>query len=142
MKVRVAESDEELLACFPVLEQLRPHLHRDEFLTRVRRQAGQGYRVAFLEVDGEPRSVAGFRVMEKLWTGRVLHVDDLVTDDAARSRGFGAQLLDWLKERARAEGCERLQLNSGVQRADAHRFYEREGLRHVARHYDWATEPS
>lgn len=32
--------------------------------------------------------------------GRILYIDDLVTDERVRSRGFGRQLLDWLKEAA------------------------------------------
>ncbi len=40
-----------------------------------------------------------------------------------RSRGFGAELLDWLLKQAREHACENLELDSGVQRFDAHRFY-------------------
>jgi hypothetical protein len=32
-------------------------------------------------------------------------------------------MLDWLIERARGEGCQSFELDSGVQRFDAHRFY-------------------
>ena len=39
-------------------------------------------------------AVAGFRALENLSAGRVLYVDDLVTDEARRSAGHGAQLLD------------------------------------------------
>ena len=42
--------------------------------------------------------------------------------------GYGKLLLEWLKNRARAEGCAELHLDSGIQRKDAHRFYERNGV--------------
>lgn len=137
MSIRIAQTDEEILSCFPIVSQLRPHLDRDRFLAQVRRQIDAGYHLAFLAVDGSPVTIAGFRILEKLSSGRVLYVDDLVTDSTARSEGYGARVLEWLKERAQREGCEYLQLDSGVQRLDAHRFYEREGLRHVAHHFDW-----
>ena len=52
-----------------------------------------------------------------------------------RSRGYGKAMLDWLKAQARQLGCERLQLDSGTQRQDAHAFYLREGLRIECFHF-------
>jgi GNAT superfamily N-acetyltransferase len=48
-----------------------------------------------------------------------------VTTDSERSRGHGQRLLEHLEEEARAAGCDMIALSSGLQRADAHRFYER-----------------
>ena len=94
-----------------------------EFVERVQRQQTQGYQLAFLESDSEVRAVAGYRYLESLFSGRNLYVDDLVTRDSDRSRGFGGELIDWLIKEARAYGCETLELDSGVERFDAHRFY-------------------
>ena len=69
------------------------------------------------------RAVAGYRFLDSLFSGKDLYVDDLVTRERNRSKGFGAHLLDWLIEQAREHGCESLELDSGVQRFDAHRFY-------------------
>jgi len=66
--------------------------------------------------------------MEMLYCSRILYVDDLSTDERERSRGYGRALIEWLKEEARENGCRELQLDSGVQRERAHRFYFREGL--------------
>ena len=46
-----------------------------------------------------------------------------MADAAGRSLGLGSALFDWLVAEARAEGCAKLELDSGVQRFDAHRFY-------------------
>ena len=136
MAVRLAESDREIAACFPVMHQLRPHLSEASFLERVRSQAKAGYRLACVEVDGRPVAVAGFRILETLVSGRLLYVDDLVTLESERSKGHGAELLRWLLRRAAEERCERLELDSGLQRKDAHRFYEREGLTIRAYHFE------
>ena len=47
---------------------------------------------------------------------------------ARRGEGLGRQLLAWAVEQSRAQGCEILQLATGNERADAHRFYERAGV--------------
>ena len=121
--IRVAETDADIARCFPVMRELRTHLAEHEFVPRVRRQQVGGYRLAYLEDGDRVCAVAGFRLIDNLVHGRVLYVDDLVTDSSLRSRGHGKALLDALIQRARDEACQCLELDSGVQRLDAHRFY-------------------
>ena len=122
--VAIATSAKDIRRCYPVMRELRS-LFQDakQFVERVLQQQKQGYRIAFLESDGEIRAVAGYRILESLFSGKFLYVDDLVTRGSDRSRGFGGELLDWLVEQAREQGCENIELDSGVQRFDAHRFY-------------------
>lgn len=135
MKIALAESDAQVARCFGVMAQLRPHLVEKDFLVRVRRMRGDGFHLAFLEEDGAIRAVAGYRFHDKLFSGRNLYVDDLVTDTTQRSRGHGRALLEWLAEQARHQGCVQLELDSGVQRSDAHRFYFRERMHISAYHF-------
>lgn len=135
-----AESDADILRCFPVMAQLRPHLVEAEFVARVRRMQGEGFRLARLEEEGTVRAVAGYRFHEKLFSGRTLYVDDLVSDTTRRSQGHGARLLAWLAEQARARDCDLLELDSGVQRFDAHRFYFRERMRIASYHFSRALK--
>lgn len=122
--IAVAGTPEEIGRCYPVMRELRTHIADEkEFVERVARQQKQGYHLAFLEAEGEMRAVAGYRLLESLFSGKNLYVDDLVTRDADRSRGYGGELLDWLIDQARLNHCETLELDSGVQRIDAHRFY-------------------
>lgn len=136
--VRLAQTDEDIRRCFPVMQQLRPHLtSADELLERARRQMRDaGWRLAFTEADGKVAACAGFRVHEWLVSGRVLYVDDLVTDANLRSGGHGKALLDWLKDLARAEHCTQLRLDSGTHRRQAHKFYFRENLTVQAFHFE------
>jgi GNAT superfamily N-acetyltransferase len=95
----------------------------------------EGFLLAFLEDDGAVRAVAGYRFQDKLFSGLNLYVDDLVTDATARSRGHGRTLLAWLVAQARARGCDNFELDSGVQRHDAHRFYLRERMKISSYHF-------
>jgi GNAT superfamily N-acetyltransferase len=125
MKVKLATSVTELERCFPVVVQLRPHLDCDRFIAQVQRQQQAGYQLAYIEADGQVRAIAGFRIIEQLFRGRLLYVDDLVTEQAVRSQGYGDFLIDWLVEYAKANDCQCIELDSGVQRGEAHRFYFR-----------------
>jgi GNAT superfamily N-acetyltransferase len=129
MTIRLAETDDEIASTFDVMHQLRPHLTRESYVQHVRDlMQREGFRVAFLSDGGQVRAVAGYRFMTMLYAGRLLYVDDLVTDADARSHGVGAKLLGWLKDEGRREQCSELQLISRVTREAAHRFYFREGL--------------
>jgi GNAT superfamily N-acetyltransferase len=134
--IALAETDEEIGRCFAVMSQLRPHLVAAEFVSRVRSMQAEGYRLAALEDDkGVVGCVAGFRIMDMLVSGRVLYVDDLVSDSASRSHGYGAAMLAWLAERATEAACVTLQLDSGTHRHDAHRFYFRERMHISSFHF-------
>ena len=134
--ITLAESDSAIAACFPVMLQLRPHLIAAEFVPRVRRMERQGYHLAYAaDTSGQVRAVAGFREMEMLFSGRTMYVDDLVTDAASRSQGYGDQLIDWLVAKARTEGFQEFSLDSGTQRVDAHRFYLRKRMKISCFHF-------
>ena len=123
-RIAIANSPEEIGRCHPVMRELRPlFADAEKFVERVLRQQRDGYLLAYLEDGNEIRAVAGYRFLESLFSGKFLYVDDLVTAEAARSQGFGGQLVDWLIEQARTHGCDNLELDSGVQRCNAHRFY-------------------
>lgn len=135
MALKPAETDAEIRRCFPVLAQLRPHLDSETFVVDARQQMEGGYRLVYLEDAGSVRGVAGYRVLEMFSRGRFLYVDDLVTDAESRSRGYGDALFGWLVDRAKEEGCRRLDLDSGVQRSGAHRFYFRKRMRLASFHF-------
>ncbi len=135
MSIHLATTDAEIAACYPVMRELRPYIAEEQFLSRVRSQEGAGYRLAYIEERTGVVAVAGFRFGETLAWGRFLYVDDLVTLPGQRSKGHGAKLLSWLKEQAEKEGCEQLHLDSGIQRKEAHRFYEREGMTMTSFHF-------
>jgi GNAT superfamily N-acetyltransferase len=121
--VRVATSDADIARCFAVMKLLRPHLVEGEFVGVIRRQQETGYRMASLDHGGRVVCVAGYRLVDNLFAGRMLYVDDLVTDETVRSKGHGKGLFDWLVAEAKREGCSRLDLDSAVHRFEAHRFY-------------------
>jgi GNAT superfamily N-acetyltransferase len=128
--IKIARTDAEIARCFPVIQQLRPHLIESEFVSRIRRMESEKYQLVFLaDENASVRSVAGFRLMEMLYAGRMLYVDDLITDSASRSAGFGEKLFAWLTAHARELGCDELALDSGTQRVEAHRFYLRQRMK-------------
>jgi len=135
MNIRIANTDEEIQSCYSVMKELRENLIEKDFVEKIRSLQKNGYFLVFAEDSGKPVALAGFRIGESLAWKRYLYVDDLVTLPEYRSKGFGSALLKWLTDFASNEGCVTFHLDSGVQRKDAHRFYEREGLQISSYHF-------
>jgi GNAT superfamily N-acetyltransferase len=123
------EADDQVAA---LLADLRPGT--DDLVGAIA-AAARGVRcLGTYERAGRLAAVAGRRVMANT-RGRVLYVDDLVTDPARRGMGAGGAFLAWLERAGVAERCRALELDSGVTRSDAYRFYARVGLSISAFHF-------
>jgi GNAT superfamily N-acetyltransferase len=135
-QISIAKTDEEIQRCYEVMSELRPHVAREEFLSRVRRQAEiADYELVFLATAGEVKAVAGIRITESLAWGKYLYVDDLVAKGDERSKGYGGALFDWLVDYAKQNNCDQFHLDSSVQRFGAHRFYLLRRMNIEAHHF-------
>ncbi|WP_254542808.1 GNAT family N-acetyltransferase [Halomarina pelagica] len=124
IEIEELTGEDEWRDAHPVMRQLRPHLDEAAFLDYRGRLREEGYALFALSVDGEIAALAGARIRTTTYYGRHVWVDDLVTDAERRSRSYGERLLDHVAAWGRENGCGTIALSSGLERADAHRFYE------------------
>lgn len=115
----------------PLHRVLRPDLPL-EYQAYLRLMFSEGAQMAVLHEAEVPKAVAVYRIHHTTFNGRRFYIDDLVTAEDERGKGYGAALLRWCEDAARTRGCDMFTLASGVQRAAAHRFYFRQGLSIVA----------
>src|SRR5277367_4927259 len=112
---------EQILDCYNVMRQLRPHLTDEQaFVEQVQRQFPEGYQLACCQESGIVRAVTGYRILEFLAWGKVLYIDDLVSDESTRRNGYGGKLLQWVIDQGKSARCDQIHLDSGPQRHDAH----------------------
>lgn len=124
--IRLATTDDEIASTYNVMRQLRNHLAPHSYVDRVKiLQKETGYLLAFVTEEETVRAVAGFRITASLAWGGYVSVDDLVSDRATRSSGYGSLLLEWVADYGEERGCVQLHLDSAVQRREADRFYLR-----------------
>jgi len=95
--VELVETDDAIASCYDVMAELRPNVSRSEFLPVIRAMQADGLRLACIRADGCVVAVAGYRLSTNLFYGKHLYVDDLVTTDSERSKGYGKELLAWLR---------------------------------------------
>ena len=125
LTINELQSQKEVLEAFPVMNQLRTHLDEKAYLDLViEAKEKDMYRLFGLYDQGEIVAVTGFKLMITLYYGRFVWVCDLVTDINKRSNGYGDKLLSYVHEWAKENGYQSVALSSGLQRTDAHGFYE------------------
>ena len=135
MKVHKANSTEELLHCFEVMEVLRPHHTAESFCEVMEQMQNEGYQLLYLEDEGRAVCVAGYRITTTLYDGPIIDFDDFVTLPGARNKGYAGHLFDHLVSIAKERSIKTIHLNSNHQRFDAHRFYLNKKMKIVAHHF-------
>ena len=118
----------ELDIVWEVLSQLRVELEYGEFENLIYDMRDKEYKMFGLFDGGELVTYSGAFIQTNLYHKRHLFVDDLVTYDSIRSRGYGNAMIEYLINYAKVGGCENIVLSSGIQREDAHKFYEKNGF--------------
>lgn len=124
-RIKELKTDDEIRAAFPVMVQLRPHLNEATYVAIVKEAMENDNYHLFAFIDEKDIvAVTGFKPMITLYYGKFVWVCDLVTDVSKRSNGYGEKLLTFVHDWTKKNGYESVALSSGLQRVEAHRFYE------------------
>lgn len=124
----VTENDTAFL--LPLMEQLGYHISEADLLENIKLHLKKEYALFIAEI---PEKIIGFisihiyqypHLKESL-----SRITALCVDTNHRSFGIGSKLLAYAEEYIKICGCKMIELTSGIQREDAHRFYERQGYR-------------
>ena len=115
---------QQLIAAFPVLNQLRTDLTEESYLDLLQGMQKDGYKLIALYNNEKIVSLAGLSWRINFYNKRHIFIYDLVTDSEYRSFGYGEKLLSYIHSWAKEQGADYVALESGLQRIHAHRFYE------------------
>lgn len=69
-------------------------------------------------------------------SGKIAEIMEFCVDQRERSAGNGKKLFNYAVDLARKEECEQLELDTNQCRLNAHRFYERQGMKNT--HFKYA----
>jgi GNAT superfamily N-acetyltransferase len=119
-----------LSKAYSVIRQLRPELSEDAFVQRVTEAMRENrYSLFVLITDDNAVAAIGVRIITDLCWGRNLYVDDLVVDASQRRKGLGKRLMAFAELEAARKQCDFVRLACGLNRTDAHCFYNAIGYK-------------
>lgn len=136
-EIKIASTEKDILKCFEVLHELRPHLTTENISSRITGFMSRGYHLVYIEKDGNAVCASGYRFTEHLHWGKSIYIDDLSTLPSARGKGYAGELLQYIFEVARKNQCDQVHLDSGCgeHRYDAHRLYLKTGFNITSFHF-------
>lgn len=124
----IAKTNNELEKCFPVMKELRPHLNIENYFSIYENaHRTDGYEIVIIEDHGEVQALMGYRILYDYVRGKHVYIDDLVSTEKSRSKGFGAELLKYAENIARQQNCTTLRLCTGLDNSGGIKFYEKHG---------------
>ncbi len=135
MLIKTAQTNEDFLKCFDVMQALSPQLTPELFLDLLKKMKVENYSLIFIEENEKAISACGFRYLTSLFDGQYIYIDDLSTLPEARGKGHAGMLFDFIVEKAKAENLKAVHLDSGHQRFDAHRLYLKKGMKIASHHF-------
>ena len=114
-------------SAYPLLRQQNKTLTITKYRKLLPAMQEKGYRCVGAFSGGELMGIMGFWIGHRFWCEKYIDLDNVVVDEAARSRGIGKKLLDWAEAEGRRQGCKLAVLDSYTTAPRAHRFYYRAG---------------
>lgn len=113
---------------YPLIRILNPAMSKALFTRRIKAMLPLGYRAVAAFLGDEMVGVSGFWIRTRLWCGKQLDMDNFVVSPTLRGGGLGKRIVEWIEQRALAEQCELIVLDSYAQSHLTHRFYFRAGF--------------
>ncbi len=127
MQLKEIFTPEEMLEHLSLVQQLYPDLTKQKYATMLRDMIPNNYSQVVVFENEKAIALSGIWVNTKLWTGKYIELDNVVTDKNHRSKGAGKMINDFAAEKAKQLGCTCIVLDAFVDNRDAHRFYFRDG---------------
>jgi GNAT superfamily N-acetyltransferase len=133
--------DIDIFSIVPLLRILNPAIPEGILRDRLSEMVSQGYRCAGAYSGDRLVGICGMWILIKYYVGRHLEPDNVVVLEDCRSMGVGRRLLAFVHEYARSQGCIASELNCYLKNGKAQKFWEREGYRKIAFHYQKVLPP-
>ncbi|KAG0193151.1 hypothetical protein DFQ28_006157 [Apophysomyces sp. BC1034] len=119
--------DTELETIIPLLQILNPGLSDSLLRERLGEMSHQGYKCVGVYDEGRLVGCSGLWITTRYYVARFIELENVVLHPAYRHRGLGEQLLDWIWDYARQQGCVASELNCYVANGPGQKFWMNRG---------------
>ena len=126
---------EEIPGIVPLLHVLDPELNEETIRQRLTAMCQMDYRCVGIFDNDQLIGASGLWILTKYYVGRHIEPDNVILLPEHRGRNIGQQLMQWIYDYARAEGCEAVELNCYVTNETGQQFWESEGFIPLGIHY-------
>lgn len=72
--------------------------------------------------------LSSYWIQTRLYSGKNVEITNIVVDDNLRSLGVGSELVKYVQNKGKEQGCKKFILSSYTQNKKSHKFYFNEGF--------------
>lgn len=126
---------ENLELIVPLLLLANPDVEEQTLKQRLNEMREQGYQCAGVFDQGELIAICGLWILTKYYVGKHIEPDNVFILPQYQGQGVGKQLMQWVYEYGREQGCIASELNCYLPNARGQKFWEMEGYEAIAYHY-------
>jgi len=118
------ETKNSMIEAFPLIHQMYKKMDYKAFEVALDEMIlNNNYKMVAGYVDDKIVAVSGYWIARMLYCGRYLQVSNFVVDENFRGRGVGKKILNYLENKARNLGCDKVVLDSYTENKKSHSLY-------------------
>ena len=126
---------EKMDSIIPFLQLLNEKIGIETLEQRLNEMKQQAYECVGV-FDGEKLvGISGLWIMTKYYVGKHIEPDNVIIHPDYRGQGIGEQLMDWIFDYARSQGCVASELNCYVTNSEGQKFWANQGYKILGFHY-------
>jgi GNAT superfamily N-acetyltransferase len=129
LKIRELSSKKEMIESYDLVAQMYSKMDFETYKKNLDEMIEfNNYKMVAAFLDEKMVGVTGYWVSFMLYCGRYIQASNLVVDRQQRSLGIGKEILNYLEEKGKKLGCEKLVLDSYTENKKSHSLYYRENF--------------
>jgi GNAT superfamily N-acetyltransferase len=133
-------ANDQIFSIIPLLQTTNSAIPEPVLRDRLIEMVGQGYRCAGIYSGHDLIGICGLWILTKYYVGKHIEPDNVVILEEYRSIGLGKQLMAWVYDYAKSQGCIASELNCYLTNERGQAFWEQEGYRKIGYHYQKTIE--
>jgi GNAT superfamily N-acetyltransferase len=125
--IKDLETKNVMMEAFPLIHQMYKKMDYKGFESALDEMIlNNNYKMVAGFYDEKMIAISGYWIARMLYCGRYLQASNLVVDENFRGRGAGKKILNYLENKARKLGCDKMVLDSYSENKKSHSLYFRE----------------
>jgi len=130
----------QIFSIIPLLQTLDSTIAESALKNRLTEMVEQGYQCVGIYSHDKLIGICGLWILTKYYVGKHIEPDNVVILEEYRGNGLGKQLMAWIYDYAKAQGCIASELNCYLANEKGQQFWEKEGYKKIGYHYQRAIE--
>jgi diamine N-acetyltransferase len=126
--------EENLDGVIPFLEMLNPNTELNVLKERLEIMKSYNYKCVGVYDNKELIGISGIWILYKHYVGRHIEADNVIIHPEYRGKGIGEQMMLWIFDYAKENGCQTSELNCYVTNTKGQKFWMNLGYEIVALH--------